>query len=302
MKTKKLLMTILLGLSIAAIVYLLMPNIGQLEAAEFTIGPVNLVVIGVLMLCLLYLKALVHSVILEKYQLDSVSRMDIITSYANGQVVRYIPGKVLGIVSQSLKLGEVARASYVWEANLSQYLITNIVSILLIVSVAAYVVFENVIFILLFFACSLLSTRFLTSKGLTRLFDLASRVLSVPSISTGDHSLSARQALLVMFLLYIEWIMYFAAWYFLVGESVSASFYIGTLYAASSLLALLAFVVPNGLLVREAIFLWLGTMVSIPAEELIFYGLVIRVFYIISDVLFYFLCELFIKITSWSKK
>ena len=301
-KTKRILTTTLLLLSIATIIYLLLPNIHRMKEADFSIGIVNVFLIGLVMICLLYLKALVHAVILGKYQLGPVTRLDIITSYANGQVVRYVPGKVLGIVSQSLKLGDVAKASYVWEANLSQYIITNLVSVLLILAVAGYVVFENSIFIFFFLLSSILSASLLTSNGVTNLFDFASRILSIPSISTGSHSLPTKRALLVVMLLYVEWVFYFAAWYFLVADGLGTSIYIGTLYAASSLLALLAFVVPNGLLVREAIFLWLGTMVDIPAEELIFYGLVIRVFYIFCDVVFYLLCELIVRLSAWSKK
>ena len=292
----------LLMLSVIAIAYLLLPNINQLRESNFSIDTLNLFLVGFLMLCLLYLKATVHAVILEKYDLKSTSRMHIITSYANGQVVRYIPGKILGIVSQSLKLGEVAKASYVWEANFSQYIITNLVSALLILSFAGYTYFESIFFPVFFVVTSLLSTFVLTSKATTKFFDFVSSTLSITSISTGHHCLSMKQAMSVMILLYIEWFFYFSAWYFLVDGSLGVSLYIGTLYAASSLLALLAFVVPNGLLVREAIFLWLGTLANIAAEELIFYGIVIRVFYIVCDLLFYFICEMVWKLAAWSKK
>lgn len=277
---------------------LLQPSISEIKQSSFSLPPQNVFFIVIFILLLLLIKALVHSLILDKYRLETISRQEVIAAYANSQVVRYLPGKVIGIIAQSLKLSDVAKASYIWETHLTQYVITNVVTIFIIFSAAAYFLLESKLIMILILTTSIISVPILTYGIITKVFNFMTRVFSMNSINTDIYNQSSSQSAFIVLLLYVEWIFYFLAWYYLVNDSFLMALYIGLLYAAASLFALLVFVVPNGILVREAIFLWLGSYLALSVDMFLFYGVIIRVLYILCEILFYLLAESLVKFRS----
>lgn len=288
--------------SIITIILLLEPNISELRKTDFSINIFDILFSALFIILTLWTKAYVHSLILDKYNDGSISRIAIIAAYANGQVVRYLPGKVFGILSQTLKLSKVIKASYIWEANITQYFVTNILSVIIILIIALSIKLHNYYYLILLVPFSLIPAVMLARNTITFFFSKIIAFFPTDKTDITDCHFSKRQSAMVIVLLHLEWVLYFIFWYFLTGHEFTSAIYIGTLYAAASLLALLAFVVPNGILVREALFLWLGTQANISIDLLLLYGVVLRVLYMICEVLFYLCVELLLSVGIWIKK
>ena len=303
LKNRQLAMFVLLAASLIVIFYTLRPSLEEIQNTDFSGYEINITLAALCCLCTLLFKAWTHVLIFDKYRLPPGTGLHILAAYANGQLVRYIPGKVLGIISQSLKLSDCVRPALTWEANIKQYVLTNGVSVFVLVAFAAYFLLDSLVSALLLVLLSFIFIPIIARNRLTCIFNRLAKLFAVAPVETQTGVHSWKNASLVFLSLYLEWLFYFFAWFYLAGDKESLSFvYLGWLYAAASLLALLAVVVPNGLLVREAIFLWLGTVSGVSVEHLLFYSVLFRVLYILCEMLFYLITELLAALNSWVKK
>ncbi len=299
LKNRQFILYLLLGMSLIAIYYIITPAIREIRSTDFSISIIDCLLAIFFCLLVLLFKAWVHVLILGKYRLPSMTWLQAFAAYANGQVIRYIPGKVLGVISQSIRMADVAKASIIWEANVTQYLITNIISILVLATLSACFFLGSLLValpgvLLLCFAIPLL-----TRNTLTRAFNYVADFFSVTLVESQGHSW--RQATLILLCLCIEWVFYFMIWYYLTGRESPFFLHIGWFYAAASWLALLVVVVPNGVLVREAVFLWLGSLFGLSVGQLLFYGIAYRILYIACEIIFYIIVELLLASRSCGK-
>ena len=292
LKNRRFILYLLLGISLIAIFYIMAPAIGDIRSTDFSIGITDCLLAIFFCLLVLLLKAWAHVLILDKYRLPSINGWQVVAAYANGQVVRYIPGKVFGIISQSVRMANVARASVVWEANVTQDLMTNIVSVLVLTTLAACFFLDSLLVALPGVLLLCLTVPLLTRNTLTRVFNYVAGLFSIMPVQSRRHSW--RQATLILICLCAEWVLFFMIWYSLIGGESPLFLYIGWFYAAASWLALLAIVVPSGILVREAVFLWLGSLFGLPVEQLFFYGVVFRILYTACEIILYMIMELLI--------
>ncbi len=295
LKNRQFILYLLLGISLIAIFYIMAPAIGDIRSTDFSIGITDCLLAIFFCLITLLFRAWIHVLMLGKYRLPSINWWQVVAAYANGQVVRYIPGKVFGIISQSVKMADIARASVVWEANVTQDLITNIVSVLVLATLAAWFLLDSLLVALPGVLLLCLTVPLLTHNTLTRVFNYVAGLFSITPVEYQRHSWC--EATLILLCLCIIWVLYFMICYSMVGGESPLFLYIGWFYAAASWLALLAIVVPGGILVREAVFLWLGSLFGLPVEQLFFYGVVFRILYTACEILFYIITELLL--ISW---
>ncbi len=298
-KNRQFILYLLLGISLVAIFYIITPSIQDIRSMDFSISAIDCLLAVFFCLLTLLFKAWVHVLILGKYRLPSITWLQAVAAYANSQVVRYIPGKVLGVISESIRMANVAKAAVIWEVNVTQYLITNIVSMLVLVILGICFLLDSPFaalpgMLLLYFAIPLL-----TNNTLAHVFNYVAGFFPITTVDSQGHS--CKQAMIILLCLCVEWLFYFMVWYHLTGGESPFFLYIGWFYAAASWLALLVFVVPNGILVREAVFLWLGSLFGLPIGQLFFYSIVFRVLYIACDIIFYMIIELLAASRSCGK-
>ncbi len=84
-----------------------------------------------------------------------------------------------------------------------------------------------------------------------------------------------------------EWMVYFVAWALLANGMLDLASIVALAawYAAASLLSILAFAVPAGLVVREAIFVSLGGLSAVPLATLVVLAAAMRLAMTVGDVL-----------------
>jgi len=178
-------------------------------------------------------------------------------AYLQSQVVRYIPGKVWGLLYQVERMKDRHPAARVLGANLWQLLTTNLLS----VGIASALVGYGIGWVSLWVALAVA----VVSIGLTEHFHRTSLVASaqdwlvkrVPWLRT--RALPPPPSCMGSWgsaLLLVEWVFFALGMAALFEGRVDGSAALAAIgwYAGSSAAAILAFVVPAGLAVREALF------------------------------------------------
>ncbi len=205
-------------------------------------------------------------------------------AYAVSQVARYLPGKIWGVAYQIGAVGGLFPARKIILAHAVQMLQTNLLAVGVLAGMLGSLVL-GASWPWAIGALVLLAVEFLHRwPALERMFlAVWARVRARPELAESDIAASPW---LSTSILLAEWLAYYAMWWFLLGASLGwqDTLELATWYAAASLLAILAFVVPGGLAVREALFVVLaGTLAG--SGELVVKAAVLRALLIVSEAI-----------------
>jgi hypothetical protein len=273
--------------SAALILHSVSKNYTALSALPFQLSPALLLALFPLIL-MHFVKGLVHLKLLRKEGLTAETDLQILTSFFLSQVARYFPGKVMGIAVQSLHLTGSVVGKTVWRANFTQYIITNFYAVLfLLVLLLAYSTHHGSYLALLLPVC-LVTCLFLRSNMSVLVFDWLLNVLKKSGGRTDTGEWNKRSLVSILVFLNLEWVCYFGFWVIvslLDTFTVYNAIVFGSMYAAASFLGMLVVVMPSGLLVREASFVWLGAAFGFGEPHLIVYGVLARLLFTMSDLL-----------------
>ena len=230
-------------------------------------------VVGTLSLSTLY-----HVFATRRVEAVELPSTRIAVAYSLGQIVRYVPGKIIGVLFQTRYLAGSVRASTVALALIVQtvydYLWTFAFagSILLCADLGA----AWPMLALLPVGCVLWQSHVHAWCERCLLFAPPARRLFRPEqfvrLRTPTHSGVATLVLLA------EWIPMLLGITLALSGMVGASdaLLIGAIYLVAAVASLLVFVVPSGLVVREALFVWLGVRYGFEPPLLVFVGLALR--------------------------
>ena len=254
------------------------------SARSLTFLEGSLLVLGVL--GTLALSTAYHILTLLRLQRHGIPPTRVGAAYAIGQIVRYIPGKIVGVVFQISYLGGRIRA-------------TNVVLSLLVQTLYDYAwtfVFAGIVLwcwhkgsllpALAFLPISILLL-WAHSHGICeriiRALPLLNRI--VPDrIDVGGHMPLAGP---ITAILVTEWLpmLLGIALAFRSAHGFNDGLALAALYLLAAMLSLAVVVVPSGLGVREAIFVWLGAASGFPPALLLFVAVVIRLAMTIAEAL-----------------
>ena len=142
-KIKKILITIFTFLSIWIIFSFIGRNFEEISEVEFSLDYISEFFCGILIFFTLFINGCYHVIILKGLNNREGSFINILAAYSNGQIIKYLPGKVLGIVSQSMRLSSSIKSAVVWEANFIQFIIANINAVIVLTAIAVYFFIES---------------------------------------------------------------------------------------------------------------------------------------------------------------
>ena len=258
-------------------------NWQQLQASAFSLSlPGAAVLIGGVVGTLL-LSAAYHVLILRDFQAHRVPPARVAHAYALGQIVRYVPGKVVGVLFQAGFLGAGVRPSILVAALLVQtvhdYAWTfafcgPILWALLAGSPWPLLALPPAVLAMYAAHRSRLSQRLLARLPLGSHF--------LASSSHGNHRPKAQTLVQAM-----VWVPMLGGMWFAFAPlfGTHGSLLAGLLYLVAAVVSLAMVVVPSGLVVREAVFLWLGGLAMLPAEQLLFAALATRIGMTVAEIL-----------------
>lgn len=235
-----------------------------------------------------YLKAVYHRTLLHRISGQNTHLAAVVPAYTQAQVIRYLPGKIWGLLHQTNQLSRLFTAQQVLLANFLQMLATNLMTVGFITTIIATAMTEN-LWLLMGIPLTLAAIEYIhrnptMERWIVKAVVVASRgrfgtkALAEVPISPIRWKATA--------LLASEWVAFYAMWLFAAGGwlPVDAIIILGTWYAAASLLAMFAIAVPAGLVVREAIFVSLGGYAAYPQGTLLVLAAAVRIIMTLGEL------------------
>lgn len=247
----------------------------------------NLVLALVSAVVMLLLKAIYHLLLMRQLTLKHYHFSDIVPSYLQSQIVRYLPGKIWGLVYQSQQLKGQASGSIVILVNLFQLLNTNLLSVGVIFAVIVgqlygilWLSLALIFFVLLTELLHCLPYyQMLVVKILTKFLKRFKQSLPGQSL----RALPMRGTLILL----LEWVCFFLVFYLLFHHSYTSSevLLVAVWYASASLIAILAIVIPAGLVVREAIFIAGSSLLPVDNSAFVAVAAILRLVLLAAEFL-----------------
>lgn len=264
-------------------------------------GPTNIIFALVFVAASLLCKAWVNTILMRELLHTDLPSGQLLHSYTQSQIVKYIPGKIWGIMFQASTLGDNARKTDVWVVNLYQFLIMNAAVVLVFVATVPFLQQLDVSI-----RASIVGLVVLTVILFRANFGRLLRLIKVDESTFHKYGrLLSRPVLLrVSALIAIDWFFYLGMWYALaLGQMSFATVTVMAInYATASVVGFVVFFLPSGLIAREAAFIAFGRALGDAMTTLLTYSVVIRLLFLLGDFLLVVLTYLFKGQHGRSKK
>ena len=264
---------------------------GQL--AEFAVTAVTIPVwiypaITLLATMTVLVSAALHAVVLASSASPGLPAPRIRYAYAVSQVARYVPGKIFGVVLETQMLAPAVSLRQVVFATLIQTLLVYawaaIVAILVLGALVADLAWSLAMVLPLCLVVLWLAHRNRWPQWLGARLLARKRFSDESIVSTVTSRRNARQT---SFLLAVQWMPFFLIWVLLAGLShgIAAAAWLAASYLLASIGGSLLVLIPSGLVIREAAFVWLAGLYGLPASSLVAWALVVRLVLTGADLL-----------------
>lgn len=272
--------SVLIICSLAYIYYALRGELRAMLTELRSISPARTALAVLCATGMYYTKAIYHRTLLARITGRNQSLASVPPAYAQAQIVRYLPGKVWGLLHQANQLGRYFSPQEVMVANLLQTVATYLMSLGVIGSALAASATGSP-WPLLGIPATLAAMELLHRRPmLERLV-----VSTIASLGRGRFGTAALAAIPVApirwhgtALLALEWVAFYLMWLLISNSGIPSvtTLTLATWYAAASILAIFALVVPAGLAVREAIFVSIAGLGNFPQSTLLAVAAVTR--------------------------
>ncbi len=256
-------------------------NLDQLAATAGEFSYANFLGAFVLATASLFTASVTHCLILTETSGRAVSLSFCIPCYLLSQIVRYIPGKIWGILYQTRQLASHVDSREVWAANIVQFAVGIAASVIAFLWAVSLVLIDTRMAI----ATLALLAGVLYLSLQRKWFHHAVRRLTPKVFRTAPPHHPDRSAEIFLSLL-IEWAMYLLSWMILLHgtHSLEDATLLSILYVASWILGFAVTVAPGGLGIRESAFLSLGATFGFNPGTLAFYALLARLLFTLADL------------------
>ena len=278
------------ALLLAAIIWLffiLKGNIEELKYASISYNYYRILAAVPLAALTVYASAITFYVILSETSATKPPFFRTFLPYLNAQIVRYLPGKFWGVIYQAKKMEQSAPAHAIWETNIIQLIIGNILSALAALWVilrynglvmASYILLASCLLIF-YLMLHIQLVQKITRTVLSALFKNTRTQKVLPN---------KRKPILIISSLSMEWIIYFSCWIVILYpiQSLGNVLNLSIVYAASWALGFMVFFIPAGAVIRESIFIRLGSLIiGMDVGTLGFIAIIARSVFSMADIL-----------------
>ena len=300
MRANRILPFVLFALALAFFAYIGATNWDEIPAVITQIDALHIIIAMVFVTASLFCKALMNLSMLRELLSSPADNLTLLHSYTKSQIVKYIPGKIWGIVFQASSLEDRIPKSKVWIVSVLQVLILNASTV--VVLMAAVVLLESLstsIKASIIFVCITgFALVYLNYGRVLRLARIDEATLREYSALTAPGMIG-RLTLIVFF----DWVFYVGMWGALAYGNLSyfEVFITAVNYSAASIVGWLVFVLPNGLAVREAVFVAIGQITGENVSMLVVYSVAARLLFLSGDFVLYLITAISKRIYERSK-
>lgn len=282
---RKAVSALLLALGLGFVAITLRGQFAEFSAAAIAIQPWNYALITLLATLTVIITAALHAHIVGDVVATEVDAAQVRYAYAASQIARYVPGKVFGVMLEAQMLAPKVGLRAVLAATLLQTLLVYAWAASLSITIFGVVVTGSA-------KLALLAPLALASLWFAQRNRWLQRVRAAFAADTGTTStistaLSRRGAARTTMLLAVQWIPFFAIWIVLAATDygIAAACWLAASYLFASIGGALLVLIPSGLVVREAAFVWLGAFCGAPMPSLLAWAVVVRIVLTLADLL-----------------
>jgi uncharacterized membrane protein YbhN (UPF0104 family) len=282
---------------------LLRDSMDQLAVPIYLINPADLVLSVFLLMVTAIVVSYVYFLLLGRVVPGTLPAMDVIAPYLTSQVVRYLPGKIWGVFYQVQAMSKLVHTGDTVKANIEQYALSNMNSIA--VAACLYMYYSVGIGTALTVLAVAMTIMFLFIRN-----SLLHRTISIFSRSPSSINESfvvkkcKRENGLIFSLFQVEWIIYILACAMILPENyyLNEVIIVSVIYAVAALIGGAVFMIPSGIVVREASFIWLSSFFGFDVVDMFTFSIVFRIVDMVAETMCAFFCILFVGIKGSSVK
>lgn len=256
-------------------------SIGQLPTSLGALRLDHIAIAGIPAMLSVYITAHIYFLVLSGIVPQTLSFHSVALPFFAAQVVRYLPGKVWGIIYIAQATAGWIPSRYTVRANIVQFTLMTFNSIVVATSVYAYYR-KGILPALVTYAVLLLIVYGISITDLLQ--RAASLILRAHEYQRSNSN--RVKNLLLLTLLQAEWLVYLTACKLILPGHISFgdSVIIATIYAVAWLAGALAIILPGGLFVREGSFLWLSGLLGYNAADMFLFSIFARILFTLCDV------------------
>jgi hypothetical protein len=277
---------LLVLLALAYLGYAISSHVQDLRTATLSVGAADIAGFVVLGMASIALSTLYHVMLVSTLVPHRLDDARLAMAYAVGQIVRYLPGKVMGLLFQANVLrGEVPTGTIALALLVQMVLAYCCAGAIAVAILGAAWIAHPWPLALLAPAAALLwhAQRAAWTQRALRCLPYIGRRLGGTAGGVLPRSRTSALALT----LFANWVPFLAGWAWLLRDThtFAQSMVFAAVYLAASIASTAMIVVPSGIVVREAIFIWLGARYGIPMVQLLFYAALARLALTAADAL-----------------
>lgn len=276
---------------------MLRDSIGRLTVPIYFMNPADLVLSVFLLMVTAIVASYVYFLLLGRVVPGTLPAMNIIAPYLASQVVRYLPGKIWGVFYQVQATSKWVHTGDTVKANIEQFALSYMNSIAIAACLYMYYSKGVGTALAVLAVAMIIMFLFLRSSVLHFAISIFSRSPSAINESFTVKKCNRKYGL-VLFLFQVEWIIYVLACAMILPENyyLSEVVIVSVIYVVASLIGWIAFMIPSGIVVREASFIWLSSLFGFDAVDMFAFGVVFRIVNMIAEILCAFFCIWFVGI------
>lgn len=259
----------------------------ELTTVASVIEPLLYPALVALAMLSMVITALLHGEVLRNVASGPMSMTRVCYAYALSQLARYVPGKLFGVILEAQLLSPAVTIKEIVVATIAQtgivYVWVGALTIGILGGVRAHSPWP-VAALPLMLAVVWLAHR---NRWYARMADRLTVGKREVRPSRDIDERARRRAPWIVVLLLSQWLPFVAVWALLAGPEQSSTtvMWLTASYLLASIGGSLLVLIPSGLVVREAAFMWLGVMQGIPGPTLLTWALVVRIVLTLADVL-----------------
>jgi hypothetical protein len=268
------------------LVFSLRNSTDQLMTTIMLIKPGYLLLSLIITVITLIIFAYAYFLILSRTVPVGLSPLNVIIPWIFSQVVRYLPGKIWGIFYQVQATAKWIPARYTIKANIEQYALSQLN--LIAVASGAYIYFYRGIISALAVFTSVLLIEFLVMRKhvVHRIMHIVPSLLSINKESFRVPE-SNKKEVLILCLFQAEWVLHILVCAMILPKHFGAEevIIVAISYTAAASIGALAFVIPSGLIIREASFIWLGGLLGFEPADMFVFSIALRLIIMSSEII-----------------
>lgn len=284
--TARILNVLLVVGALAYVAYATSAHMDELRAGSISVSPVDIAGFTLLATASISLSTLYHALLVSTLVSHPVDGRRLGKAYALGQIVRYLPGKVMGLLFQANALrGHVSAGTIAFSLLIQMLLAYCCASAIAFAILASNASGQSWPLLLLLPAAGMawVAQRAGWAQRALRWLPYIGRHLGGERLLPPSPSRTSQ----LTFLLLGNWLPFLAGWAWLLRSthSLGEALVFAAAYLAASIVSTAMIVVPSGIVVREAVFIWIGAQAGLATSELLVYSVLARLALTGADLL-----------------